>query len=251
MEVKDIVKTEINRGTASTVKVEDFVPYYIEGVKKFLRDNQSVMGDEWVKMAGSRLYSFQGKNEDGDILGSSTDVGVAIATFCPEIPLITGQQLLELYKQAGDKNPFGAVYIDFGVVVEGDPRVNPIQSKSLLNDFRAREIELGAGRVPNFAQLRLIADSEAGLSYKSAEGVSTDNVAVVPAYPFQGRVGKNGLFGAYLSWHGWCGYYVDLPNSSDAGQVVRYDTEGVARAKPRPRTSDLIDTLEEEFTRRF
>ena len=90
MEIKDIEKVERQRGIASTVKAEDFDPRYTEAVRKFLSDNQSTMGNDWVKMAGSRLYNFQGKNKQGDVLGSSTDTGVAIATLCPEIPPITG-----------------------------------------------------------------------------------------------------------------------------------------------------------------
>jgi len=250
MEVQDVVKTEINRGIASTVKVEDLVPYYSESVKKFLRDNQPAMGDKWVKMAGSRLYHFQGKNKEGDLLGSNTDMGVAIATLCPEIPLITGQQLLGLYNQAGDKNPFGVVYINYGVVVDGTPEVNPLQAKVLLESLKARGIALGEGRVPNFTQLRLKADQEAGLCYTLAEDVSADNLAFVSAYPFQSGVGKNGVFGAFLYRHVWSGNG-GLPYSDDGGRVVRYDAKGVARAKPRPKTSDLIDTLEKEFLKRF
>lgn len=251
MEIKDIEKVERQRGIASTVKVEDFIPGYTESVKKFLRDNQSAMGDNWVKMAGSRLYNLQGKNKEGDVLGSSTDIGVAIATFCPEIPLITGQQLLGMYIQAGNKNPFGNIYIEFGVQANGTPKINPVQAKVLLDEFKARGIKVREGRVPDFVQLRLQADKDAGLVYRLVENVSADNVAVVSAYPFQDRIGKDGLFRAYLNRRDWCAGDDALQGSSDNGRVVRYDAEGVARAKPRANTPDLSDTLAKEFSQKF
>ena len=190
-------KIERKKGTAYTCKSDDLIPVYTQGVERFLRDNQS-MGDKWVEMAGERLYRFSGKNKEEDVLGSSTDMGVALATFCPEISLITGQQLLELYTQAGNKNPFGQVYIDFGVQINGNPKINPAQAERLLEDFKNRNIALENGRVPNFAQLRLIADKDAGLIYKLADNVGSDDIAHVSAYPFEGRIGKNGLFRAYL-----------------------------------------------------
>jgi hypothetical protein len=248
MEIVDMEKVERKLGVASTVKAEDFAQQYSEGVERFLRDNQSAMGDKWVRKVGEKLYNLQGKNKEGDVLGSSTDIGVAIATFT-DIPLITGQQLLGLYKQAGNKNPFGSVYIDFGVHVNGTPRVNPIQAKLLLADFANRGIKIENGRVPDLAQLRLIADQEAGLDYKLADNVK--DVASISAYPFrEGYVGKDGLFRAYLDRDGyWFAFDVDLAYSSDYGRVVRYDAEGVVA--PKKSNEDLAGTLTKEFKAKF
>ena len=243
MKIANIEKVERTNGVASTVKADDFIQQYSEGVERFLRDNQSI-GDEWVQIAGSKLYNFQGKSKEGDVLGSSIDMGVAIATFT-DIPLITGQQLLKLYNQAGKKNPFGAVYIDFGVQVEGAPKVNSVQAKILMDDFNRRKIKIENGIVPNFSQLRLIADKDAGLAYKLAEDVT--EVAPVSAYPFY-NVEKNGLFGAYLGRFGWLAYGDYLAFSYDYGRVVRYDAEGVAHKKSK---EDLTATLTKEFRKRF
>lgn len=250
MEVQDIEQIKRQRGITSSVKADDLIPSYSEGVERFLRDNQA-MGDKWVKTAGERLYRFSGKNEDGDILGSSTDMGVAIATFCPEIPLITGKQILNLYSQAGDKNPFGPVYIDFGVQINGKPKVNPTQAKILLDDLKSKEIKLEQGRVLNFNQLRLIADKDAGLAYRLADNVCSDDIALVSAYPFESRVGKNGLFRAYLGGVGcWYSDGGGLPYSDDFGRVVCYNAEGVAQKKSE-RTLDLATSLTQDFIGRF
>jgi len=37
-------KVERKKGIASTVKADEFIPQYSEGVEKFLRDNQSMGG---------------------------------------------------------------------------------------------------------------------------------------------------------------------------------------------------------------
>jgi hypothetical protein len=193
---------------------------------------------------------FQERIGGGDITGSSTDMGVAIATFCPKIPLITGQQLLGLYTQAENKNPIGDVYIDFGVQINGKPKVNPRQAKILLDDFSQRSIKIEHGRVPNFSQLRLMADQEAALAYKLAEDVSSDNIALDSAFPFY-SIGENGLFSAYLVTSGnWYANDDYLAYSYDNGRVVRYDAEGVAPAKPKP-SSDLVSSLTKAFTKRF
>jgi len=198
MEVKDIEKIEKQRGIASTIKSKDLIPAYAEGVERFSGNNQR------------------------DVFGSSTDMGVALATFCPEVPLITGQQLLELYSQAGNKNPFGSVYIDFGVQINGEPNINSSQAKILLRDFKDKKIKFEQGRVPDFNQLRLVADKddkEVGLAYKLANDISSDDIAHVSAYPFKGGAGKNGLFGACLDGDGyWCAYGGGLHVSSGSGR---------------------------------
>ncbi len=252
MEIKDIIKVEQQRGTASTVKADDLIPAYTEGVQRFLRDNQSAMGDKWVKLAGERLYRFSGKNNQGDVLGSSTDMGVAIATFCPEIPLITGQKLLELYSRAENQNPFGQVYIDFGVQINGEPKTNSAQAEILLKDLRDRNIQLEQGRVPNFNQLRLVADKNTGLAYRLADNAHSNNIALVSTYPFKGRVGKNGLFSAYLDRLGdWFADADYLPDSYDYGRVVCYDAKGVVQKKSDKPESDLVASLTQDFVGRF
>lgn len=244
MEVTNTEKIKRAKGIASTVKADDFIQQYIGEVERFLRDNQSI-GDKWVQMAGSKLYNFQGKNKEGDVLGSSTDIGVAIATFT-DVPLITGQQLLELYNQAGEKNPFGNVYIDFGAQVNRAQKVNSVQAGILMNEFKIRGINIGEGIVPNFAQLRLVADKDAGLAYKLAEDVK--EVAPVSMYPFY-RVGKDGLFRASLyGYSSWDADGDSLADSYGDGRVVRYDAEGVAHKKPQ---EDLVATFTKEFRKKF
>lgn len=246
MEVKDIEKFERAKGIASTVKAAELIQQYSGGVQKFLRDNQASMGDEWVESVGDKLYNFHGKNKDGDILGSSTDMGVAIATFT-DIPLITGKQLIGLYNQAGKKNPFGNVYIDFGAMVNGT-NINPVQAKILLGDFKKRGIETKGGLVPDFVQLRLVADKDAGLAYRLAD--SATDVTPVSEYPFC-STGSNGLFRACLNWNSdWYAYGDYLANSSDKGRVVRYDAEGVARVAPKP-NKDLVCKLAQDFAKKF
>jgi len=240
-----------NLGIVSTVKVDDFILQYNEGVQKFLRDNHLAMGDAWVESVGEKLYNFQGKNDEGDLLGSSTDMGVAIATFCPEIPLIRGKQLLEVYRQAGNRNPFGNVYVDFGVAVIGSPKTNSVQAQIILDGLKSRGIEVKEGRVLDFAQLRLVANKDYGLAYKIADDVSSDNVSLVSTYPFA-YIGKNGLFRAYLyrNCH-WNADFVGFAGSSDDGRVVRYDAEGVARASVKPKVEDLVSKLGRDFAKRF
>lgn len=251
MEVKDIEKVERQKGVASTVKADDVVPVYADRVERFLRDNQT-MGDEWVEMAAGKLYNFSGKNKEGDLVGSSTDMGVALATFLPEIPLITGQHLLDLYSQAQNKNPFGEVYVDFGVQINGSPDVNSLQAKIILDDLKKRGISLENGRVLDFNQLRLIADKDAGLAYKLADDVSSDDTALVSAYPFGNYIGKNGLFRASLYRDGnWYAVVDYLANFVDDGRVVRYDAQGVIAKKLPSVESDLVKTLTGNFRKKF
>lgn len=175
-----------------------------------------------------------------------------MATFCPEIPLITGQQLLRLYNQAENKNPFGQVYIDFGVQINGNPKVNSKQAKVLLDEFKKREIDLKQGRVPDFNQLRIIPNEDSGLAYSLSKDASSENIAHVSEYPFKDYVGKNGLFGACLSWDGsWYAGSGDLHDSIDGGMVVRYDAEGVAPKKLPLKKKDLISTLTNNFANKF
>jgi len=44
MEIAHMEKVERKKGIASTVKADEFIPQYSEGVEKFLRDNQSMGG---------------------------------------------------------------------------------------------------------------------------------------------------------------------------------------------------------------
>ena len=249
--IERIKRIERMKGIASTVKAKDLMLPYTEGIKRFLMGNQRSMGDDWVKMAGSRLYNFSGKNEEGDILGSSTDMEVAIATFT-DIPLIRGQELLKLYNQARKNNPFGQVYIDFGVQINGIPNVNSFQAKILMDELNYRGIKIEERIVLDFAQLRLIADKIAGLAYKLAEDIK--GVASFSDYDFV-SIGKNGLFRACLSRDGVWGAYDDfLANSDGGGRVVRYDAEGVAREEPVAREKpkdDLVSALTNKFYKRI
>jgi len=241
------VETEQQVGVASIVNAQDFIQQYTQGIERFLRDNETTMGGDWVKNTGKKLYGgFKGVNEEGDLLGSSTDIGVATATFCPNFPQITGQQLLDLYHSAGKKNPFGSVYIDFGVYVNGTPKINHVQAQALLEDFSKRNINLKDRRVPDFVQLRLVANQESGLAYKLADGV--EDVSSISTYPFI-NIGKNGLFRAYLDRNGdWDADVGDLPDSNGNGRVVRYDAFGVVQKSPE---DDLAGTLTKEFLDKF
>jgi len=154
--------------------------------------------------------------------------------------------LLELYNQEGKKNPFGNVYIDFGVQVNGSPQINSIQAKLLMDEFNKRGVNIGGGIVPNFTQLRLVADQEVGLAYKLADDVK--EVAQVSAYPFY-DVGRSGLFRAFLGGDGsWDAIDNSLAVSDDYGRVVRYDAQGVAHKKLQ---KDLVTTLTNEFRAKF
>ena len=237
------------KGTASTFKAADFIPAYTEAVEKFLRDNAS-LGENWQRDVAKKLYNFQGKNKEGDVLGSSPYMGVAIATFLSEISLIGGKQLLELYEQAGKKNPFGSVYIDFGVNLNGGTEINKNQAEALLDSFIKYGINMNEGRVPDFAQLRLVADQKSGLVFKLAEGVQDKDVANVSDYPFGSYVGKHGLFSACLDRSGrWYAYGDVLVGSDGDGRVVRYDAEGVAPKKIKE--TDLVSNLKQDFVRKF
>jgi hypothetical protein len=170
----------------------------------------------------------------------------------PEIPLIGGKQLSELYHQAGDKNPFGRVYIDFGVQLNGNPETNKTQAKTLLDSFKKYGIKTDNGRVPDFAQLRLVADKDSGLIFTLADGVQDDKVANVSDLPFGSYVGKNGLFGACLNGYGdWFANDDDLAGSNVSGRVVRYDAEGVVVPKKIEVKTDLVTKLSTEFAKRF
>lgn len=256
MKIDDQEKIEKKYGTASTILADEFIPPYVEKVEKFLRDNESSMGDKWVKEIGRILYSFQGKDEEGNLMGSSTTMNVAIATFLPEVPLITGKQLLGIYKRNDSKNPFKR-YIDFGIQIHGDPKVNSSQTKILLEDLKKANIDVSKeAKFFDFNQLRLITDKNCGLAYKLSEEVTSENVTNFFEFPFkESLVGKNGLFGCYLD-----GYSVlvagnsGLFDSDDRGRVVRYDAEGVAPKKLpllEIKKKDLIQTLKEDFLSRF
>ena len=55
MEIPDIEKIERKKGTASFILADEFIPYYIEGVEKFLRDvdRYSIGMDEWFHRMGT------------------------------------------------------------------------------------------------------------------------------------------------------------------------------------------------------
>ena len=247
MQIVHTQKVERTLGRASTVKA-DVMPQYYEAVQRFLRDNAS-LGENWQRQVGQILYNYQGKNTEGEILGSHPYGQVFMNQFLG-IPVIGGEELLDLYKQMGNKNPIGPVYTDFGLQLSGRPEKNEAQAKALLSSFNKYGIKLGEGRVPNLSQLRLNADQNAGLLFTLNEGVTDDKVRSVSDYPFA-SVGKNGLFGAYLGGGGdWCAGG-GLASSDDGGRVVRYDAEGVARSEPRANAKDLPETLADEFRKKF
>ena len=252
MKIEHIEKVERKLGTASTVKADDIIPIYIERIGKFLRDNQGEMGDPWVEDSARKLYIFK-KNSGGDVIQSNIYTGVALATFLPEVPLITGQQLLSLYKQAGNKNPFGDVYIDFGIQINGKPETNPVQMKAILDELSSRGIKEKEGII-NFSKLRL-KTHELGLKYVLSEDFNVEDVEPVSTYPFnKNYIGKNGLFRAYLNWGSdWLARDDDLSDSNGGGRVVRYDTEGVVPKKlPQIKNKvDLVQKLNDNFSERF
>jgi hypothetical protein len=248
MKVKHIeeVRKQETLGEASPLIYSEFMPFLKEKVAKFLRDNQAEMGDEWVRDAHSKLYLSLGKNQKGELIGSNIYIGAAIATLCPEIPLIEGQQLLALTKSTGSKTPFGPVYVDFGCFLTPEAyEMNPFEAGILAESFKKRGINLREGKVPNFNQLKLVPDKKIGLVFKLADNdnVREDRIADVSDYPFY-AIGKKGLFRACLSVDGW--YAVDdrLAYSSDYGRMVRYDKSGVAPQKlSLERKRDLVYTL--------
>jgi len=254
MEIEDIEKFERKLGKASTIKADDIIPTYVDRVGKFLKDNQGTMGDAWVEDSARKLYIFK-KNSGGDVIQSNIYTGVALATFLPEVPLITGQQLLSLYKQAGNKNPFGDVYIDFGIQINGKPEINSGQARILSKDFKSRDIKIEDRKVPNFNQLKLIADKDTGLAYRLTEDASKENIAEVFEYPISNDyIGKNGLFRAYLNrGSDWYADGGGLSFSYDYGRVVRYDTEGVVPKKlsQKKLKIDLVQKLSDNFLERF
>ena len=253
MEIEDIEKFERKLGTASTVKADDIIPIYIERIGKFLRDNQGEMGDPWVENTAEKLYIFERSEKDGDLVRSNIDAGIALATFLPEFPLIAGQQLLSLYKQAGNKNPFGDVYIDFGIQINGKPETNPVQMKAILDELSSRGIKEKEGII-NFSKLRL-KTHELGLKYVLSEDFNVEDVEPVSIYPFnKNYIGKNGLFRACLyGGSDWDAYDDGLSDSDDVGRVVRYDTEGVVPKKlPQIKNKvDLVQKLNDNFSERF
>ncbi len=250
MEVKHIQRVEKQLGTARTVKVDEVIPQYREGVAKFLRDHQS-LGDSWIEQTAKLLYHFQGRNAEGDLLGSSLYMLTAMSQFCPEVNLINGKQLLDLYKLKENKNPFGKVYIDFGVQVNGKPDTNPTQARFLLNNYKQNGIDNKGIVVPHFSQLELVADNKSGLLFKLRNGAKQDDLVLASDFPFGNYVGKNGLFRAVLDGDGdWFAGGDGLAGSYVYGRVVCYNAEGVAPKKIGVQ-SDLISRLDSEFSKKF
>jgi hypothetical protein len=247
MQIVHTQKVERTLGRASTVKA-DIMPQYYEAVQRVLRDNAS-LGENWQRQVGKILYNYQGKNTEEDILGSHPYGQVFMNQFLG-IPVIGGEELLDLYKQAGNKNPIGSIYTDFGLQISGRPETNNAQAEALLASFKKHGIKLGEGRVPNLAHLRLNADQNAGLLFTLNEGVTDDKVRSISDYPFI-SVGKNGLLRAYLGRYGSWFANGDLANSNDDGRVVRYDAEGVAVPRIEKSTSDLVTIVGEEFRKKF
>ena len=206
------------------------------------------MGDKWVKETAERLFRFYGTTEDGDLRGSSTYIGAAIATFCPEIPLITGKELLSVVENTGSKTPFGLAYVDFGVQVDGEPETNSDQARVLQEDYKLRGIDNSEIWVPDFKQLVLVPDRKTGLVFRLADSVEQKDLTPASKYNFKNRIGKDGLFGAYLNDVGvWCANGVGLADSYEYGRGVRYDAEGVVPAEISAIEKSLVNKLVDEF----
>ena len=220
--VRDIETVEREKGVASTVKVDDFKVQYAEGVEKFIRDNSS-LGDAWQRDVARRLYNFQGRDQEGNVLGSSSEMSTAVSMFCPEIQPIKGKQFLNLYKKMGNKNPFGNVYVEFGVALtpeQGSYNINRVQAKALSDQFKLHGIPLEQGLVPDFCQLVLSPDMDSGLVFKLAGDVKKGEVPSIGDYPFGNYIGKNGLFGACVDRSDWNANNENLANSNDNGLMA-------------------------------
>jgi len=242
--VKDVERVERTRGIASTVQSKEIIPIYSEAVQRFLRDNED-LGENWQKMATGYLFDcFKGTDKEGNLVGSNSYAGVAMATLAA-IPLIRGKQLLRMWENAGKGNPFGSVYIDFGVQANGKPEANSAQAKILLESLE--KYDLKESVIPDFCQLRLVPDQNAGLVFKIADNVNPNELTPVSAYPFETRVGKDGLFRAYLV-SGWFAVGGNLAASDGLGRVVRYDAEGAA---PKKTERDVVSDLAAQFSSRF
>ena len=251
MKVEHIKKIEQRKGSASTLEAKEFIPLYAERVHKFLKDKEKSLGDDWVKDTASKLYVLN-KNNREEVTNSNTYTGVFIATYCPEISLITGKQLKDLCKDTESKTPLGSVYIDFAIQLNGEPKTNSAQAKALSKDYKTRRINTSEIWVPDFTQLRLKADKDAGLIFVLAEDVKQNNLTLASEYPFNNRIGKNGLFKAILNTGGGWGADDDcLSDSADVGRVVRYDAEGVKIQKFETPKKDLPSQLKRDFLRKF
>jgi hypothetical protein len=248
-EIKDVEKIERTLGIASTVQAKDIVPVYSEAVQRFLKDNER-LGEDWQRQAaGYLLDCFKGTDNEGNIKGSNIYAGVAIATLT-DIPLIRGRELLRMWETAGRINPFGSVYVDFGVQANGMPKVSSAQASVLLQSLK--KYNLKEDVVPDFCQLRLVPDQNSGLVFKIADNVEPSELAPVSQYPFEGRVGRDGLFRACLSSTYWFANGDCLGVSIDDGRVVRYDAEGVApKMKIIETRKDLASELAKRFSSRF
>ena len=243
---KITIRTEKELGVASSLRPED-AGLYIERVGEFLRTNQS-MGDKWIEETAKKLLKFYGTDRDGDLRGSSTYIGAAIATLCPEIPLIRGREILDVIKNTKNKTPFGNVYVDFGVQVNGNPETNSVQAKILLDEYKSRGIDNSEIWVPDFKQLRLVLNESSGLAFVLADDVGQKDLTSESEYKFV-NTGRDGLFGACLGSDG-DRYAVggDSEGSYDSGRVVRYDAEGVVPARISTPEKSLIDRVVDELS---
>jgi len=248
-----IVENKISKrfGTASTLEAGDFIQVYADGVAKFLEDNK-LLGDDWVKDTAYKLYVLN-RNKDGEVVGSNTYVGAFISTYLPEVPLIRGREIQDIITNTGSKTPFGSVYVDFGVQVNGNPKTNKAQAQALLADYKARNINNKDILVPDFNQLRLLPDKSAGLIFRLSEDVKQDDLTPLSAYKINSSyTGKDGLFRACLGGGSWCASDDVLSYSFDYGRVVRYDAEGVNRQKFQTTKKDsLTSKLTSEFLAKF
>lgn len=245
VKVEDIERTVRSRGIASTLQAAEVVPVYSEAVQRFLRDNKS-LGENWQEQVASYLFDgFKGVDDEVNLVGSNSYSCVAMTSLAG-IPLITGKQLLGMWESAGRKNPFGNRYIDFGIQANGELKTNSVQAGVLLKGLK--NYNLKEEVLPDFCQLNLFPDQNSGLVFRIADDVEAKDLTPVSAYLFEGRVGKNGLFRAYLYSDLWYAIDDNLASSNVGGRVVRYDAEGVV---PKKNASDTARDLTEGFLLKF
>lgn len=153
-------------------------------------------------------------------------------------------------RHTNNKTPFGPVYIDFGIQANGEPEKNPHQTKALQEDYKIRGISNKEIWVPNFSQLRLIANKDTSLVFKLAEDVKQKDLTPTSVYNFY-FIGKDGLFlASLLGGGGWYASGSSLSDSYNDGRIVQYDAEGVEIQKI-PMIDNSKKTLEDKLIDEF
>ncbi len=234
-----IISVPLVEGVASTLKDTEVRGIYADEVERFVKDN-FVLGAKWQeRILDLLLNPIKTPADDGDLKGSIPYILTFMQEHIDGLNLITLQELRQAYEQNKQKTPFPNTYVETGLALiphECYER-NNYQANKLDSDFKTKGIDIGIGRVPNFAQLRVVPDEKSGLIFRLNETATRDNIPNLKDYKWN-HVGKNDLFRAYLSsGSDWCADYGDLVDSSEDGRVVRYDAEGVAPKKLKSQVS--------------